>query len=78
MDDSHIPKKVMEKCSGGKSPMGRSRSKCEANISKYAVDLLQIRKWKTVARKRESRRTEIRKAAVQNTTVSATPSYINE
>jgi hypothetical protein len=70
MDDSRIPQKIMEECSGGRCPMGKPRGRWEAVVWSYAVDLLQIRNWKAAARKTEGWRKEIGEAVAQNATLT--------
>jgi hypothetical protein len=46
----------MEGCFGGRMPVGEHRGRCEDFVTRNAVDLLQIWKWKALATKREGLR----------------------
>jgi hypothetical protein len=59
---SRISRKMMRRYFGRRWPVGEPRSRWEGAVWTDAVDLLQIRKWRATAKKREGWRKVIGEA----------------
>jgi hypothetical protein len=53
MEERRIPKKVLGSWFGAGRTLGRPRNRWEDAIQRDAVNLLQIRNWKSAARDRD-------------------------